>query len=292
MIGLLATAIVVRGWRDGLRLDRLVIAAGLALIAVTFAVLTTMLDRDTGAGAARPDRGHGHARRVGAAGRRRVRARPRRTDAAARRAVDDRGHAGRAGGRGRSRGVRPRAGAVPADGARRRTAGAASAAGRDRAPTRGRRRPRPRRHRPYRTRGALGATCSRAGSGSPCCSSRSPSSTTPCCRRSPTGCTWVTSCGCCSAWCCCGRPSQRWPRPSPRARPRASAGGSRATCTTASRRSSPSSGAAPYGSPASRTRRTSWCAADRALLDSRWAIEHLRERSTSRWTACSRATQR
>ena len=43
VIGLLATAIVVRGWRDGLRLDRLVIAAGLALIAVTFAVLTTLL---------------------------------------------------------------------------------------------------------------------------------------------------------------------------------------------------------------------------------------------------------
>ena len=43
VIGLLAAAIVVRGWRDGLRLDRLVIAAGLALIALTFAVLTTLL---------------------------------------------------------------------------------------------------------------------------------------------------------------------------------------------------------------------------------------------------------
>ena len=38
VIGLLATAIVVRGWRDGPRLDRLAIAAGLALIAVTVAV--------------------------------------------------------------------------------------------------------------------------------------------------------------------------------------------------------------------------------------------------------------
>ena len=38
VIALLATAIVVRGWRDGLRVDRLIIAAGLALIAVTFAV--------------------------------------------------------------------------------------------------------------------------------------------------------------------------------------------------------------------------------------------------------------
>ena len=43
VIGLLATTILVRGWRDGVRLDRLVIAAGLALIAVTFAVLTAML---------------------------------------------------------------------------------------------------------------------------------------------------------------------------------------------------------------------------------------------------------
>ena len=34
LIGLLATAIVVRGWRDGPRLDRLIIAAGLAVIAV------------------------------------------------------------------------------------------------------------------------------------------------------------------------------------------------------------------------------------------------------------------
>ena len=50
VIGLLATAIVVRGWRDGLRLDRLVIAAGLALIAVTFAVLTTMLTVTPGQG--------------------------------------------------------------------------------------------------------------------------------------------------------------------------------------------------------------------------------------------------
>jgi signal transduction histidine kinase len=50
VIGLLGTAIVVRGWRDGLRLDRLVIAAGLAVIAVTFAVLTTMLTLTPGQG--------------------------------------------------------------------------------------------------------------------------------------------------------------------------------------------------------------------------------------------------
>jgi signal transduction histidine kinase len=43
LIGLVATAIVVRGWQDGLRLDRLVIAAGLALIALTSAALAAML---------------------------------------------------------------------------------------------------------------------------------------------------------------------------------------------------------------------------------------------------------
>ncbi|MGH2949293.1 MAG: hypothetical protein ACRDPC_24065, partial [Solirubrobacteraceae bacterium] len=43
LIGLLATAMVVRGWREGPRLDRLAIAAGLALMAATSAVLTTML---------------------------------------------------------------------------------------------------------------------------------------------------------------------------------------------------------------------------------------------------------
>ena len=43
LIGLLATAIVVRGWRDGPRLDRLIIAAGLAVIAVTSAVLAAMV---------------------------------------------------------------------------------------------------------------------------------------------------------------------------------------------------------------------------------------------------------
>jgi signal transduction histidine kinase len=43
VIGLLATAIVVRGWRDGPRLDRLIIAAGLAVIAVTSALLAAML---------------------------------------------------------------------------------------------------------------------------------------------------------------------------------------------------------------------------------------------------------
>lgn len=43
MIGLLATAIVVRGWREGPRLDRLIIAAGLAVIALTSAALATMV---------------------------------------------------------------------------------------------------------------------------------------------------------------------------------------------------------------------------------------------------------
>jgi hypothetical protein len=39
LIGLVATAIVVRGWQAGPRLDRLVIAAGLAVIALTSAAL-------------------------------------------------------------------------------------------------------------------------------------------------------------------------------------------------------------------------------------------------------------
>jgi signal transduction histidine kinase len=43
LIGLLATGIVVRGWRDGPRLDRLIIAAGLAVIAVTSAALAAMV---------------------------------------------------------------------------------------------------------------------------------------------------------------------------------------------------------------------------------------------------------
>jgi signal transduction histidine kinase len=43
LTGLLATAIVVRGCRDGLRIDRLAIAAGLAVMALTSAVLTTLL---------------------------------------------------------------------------------------------------------------------------------------------------------------------------------------------------------------------------------------------------------
>jgi signal transduction histidine kinase len=42
LIGLVATAIVVRGWRDGPRLDRLIIAGGLAVIAVTSAALAAM----------------------------------------------------------------------------------------------------------------------------------------------------------------------------------------------------------------------------------------------------------
>ena len=50
LIGLLATAIVVRGWRDEPHLDRLVIAAGLGVMAVTSAVLTTLLAVAPGAG--------------------------------------------------------------------------------------------------------------------------------------------------------------------------------------------------------------------------------------------------
>ena len=50
LIGLLATAIIVRGWRDGPRLDRLAIAAGLAVMASTSAVLTTLLAVAPGAG--------------------------------------------------------------------------------------------------------------------------------------------------------------------------------------------------------------------------------------------------
>jgi signal transduction histidine kinase len=42
LIGLVATAIVVRGWRDGPRLDRLIVAGGLAVIAVTSAALAAM----------------------------------------------------------------------------------------------------------------------------------------------------------------------------------------------------------------------------------------------------------
>ncbi len=50
MIGLVATAIVVRGWRDRPRLDRLIVAAGLAVIAVTSAVLAAMLAITPGEG--------------------------------------------------------------------------------------------------------------------------------------------------------------------------------------------------------------------------------------------------
>ena len=50
LIGLLATAIVVRGWRDGPRLDRLIIAAGLAVIALTSAVLAGMVSISPGSG--------------------------------------------------------------------------------------------------------------------------------------------------------------------------------------------------------------------------------------------------
>jgi signal transduction histidine kinase len=54
LIGLVATAIVVRDWRDHPRLDRLVIAAGLAVIALTAAALAAMLAIPLGAG----PRGH------------------------------------------------------------------------------------------------------------------------------------------------------------------------------------------------------------------------------------------
>jgi signal transduction histidine kinase len=50
LIGLLATAIVVRGLREDVRLDRLLIAAGLAVMALTSAVLTTLLAVAPGAG--------------------------------------------------------------------------------------------------------------------------------------------------------------------------------------------------------------------------------------------------
>jgi signal transduction histidine kinase len=50
LIGLVATAIVIRGWRDGPRLDRLVIAAGLAVIALTGAALAAMVAISPGAG--------------------------------------------------------------------------------------------------------------------------------------------------------------------------------------------------------------------------------------------------
>jgi signal transduction histidine kinase len=50
LIGLLATAIVVRGWRDEPRLDRLVIGVGLGVMAATSAVLTTLLAVVPGSG--------------------------------------------------------------------------------------------------------------------------------------------------------------------------------------------------------------------------------------------------
>jgi signal transduction histidine kinase len=43
LIGLVATAFVIRGWRDAPRLDRLVIAAGLAVIALTSAALAAIV---------------------------------------------------------------------------------------------------------------------------------------------------------------------------------------------------------------------------------------------------------
>jgi signal transduction histidine kinase len=50
LTGLLATAIIVRGWRDGPRLDRLALAAGLAVLVLTSAALTTLLAVVPGAG--------------------------------------------------------------------------------------------------------------------------------------------------------------------------------------------------------------------------------------------------
>jgi signal transduction histidine kinase len=50
LIGLVATAIVIRGWNDGPRLDRLVIAAGLAVIALTSAALAAMVAISPGGG--------------------------------------------------------------------------------------------------------------------------------------------------------------------------------------------------------------------------------------------------
>ena len=50
LIGLVATAIVVRGWRAGPRLDRLIVAAGLAVIAVTVAALAAMVAISPGEG--------------------------------------------------------------------------------------------------------------------------------------------------------------------------------------------------------------------------------------------------
>jgi signal transduction histidine kinase len=50
LTALLATAIIVRGWRDGPRVDRLAIAAGLVVLALTSAALTTLLTAAPGAG--------------------------------------------------------------------------------------------------------------------------------------------------------------------------------------------------------------------------------------------------
>jgi signal transduction histidine kinase len=50
LIGLVATTIVIRGWRDGPRLDRLIVAAGLAVIAITSAVLASMVAISPGGG--------------------------------------------------------------------------------------------------------------------------------------------------------------------------------------------------------------------------------------------------
>jgi signal transduction histidine kinase len=54
LIGLVATAIVVRGWRDAPRVDRLAVAAGLAVMALTSALLTTLLAVAPGVGPRAP----------------------------------------------------------------------------------------------------------------------------------------------------------------------------------------------------------------------------------------------
>jgi signal transduction histidine kinase len=50
LIGLVATMIVIRGWRDGPRLDRLIVGAGLAVIAATYAALAVMVAISPGDG--------------------------------------------------------------------------------------------------------------------------------------------------------------------------------------------------------------------------------------------------
>ena len=159
VIGLLATAIVVRGWRDSPRLDRLIIAAALAVIAVTAAALATMLAISPGSGPRGLVGLTGMLDRVAAHVRGRVRARPPARPAGARRSGDGR----------LSRSRRVAAAAVPGrararplarpGAARRRrpdTRAAQPAAGRDRAPDDDGRQLRRRLGRPDRARGPRG----------------------------------------------------------------------------------------------------------------------------------------